>query len=161
MNNRTLRFQAWLAGLWAGMIVGVGGLAAPSLFAVLDRPLAGTGAGRIFAAEAVASLLIAVVLFALERNRVRARIEQGDKLSEMSGPLLLVLGALFLTVFGHYALTPMIQAAKAGQPTALSFGALHGISAALFWLKGALVMVLAWRLQGGLQDSAQTPATKA
>ena len=61
---------------------------------------------------------------------------------------LLVLGALFLTVFGHFALHPMIEAAKAGQSTPLSFGALHGISAVMFWLKGLLVMVLTWRLTG-------------
>lgn len=148
MRSQALRFESWLAGLWAGIIVGVGGLSAPSLFMVLDRPLAGTGAGRIFAVEALVSLGIAMVLFVLERGRVRARLEQGEKLSAMSGPLLLVLGALFLTVFGHFALTPMMQAAKAGQPTPLSFGALHGISAGLFWLKGLLVMVLAWRLGG-------------
>ena len=41
-----------------------------------------------------------------------------------------------------------IEAAKAGQATALSFGALHGISATLFWLKALLVGVLAWRLTG-------------
>ncbi|HIV72225.1 MAG TPA: DUF4149 domain-containing protein [Candidatus Aquabacterium excrementipullorum] len=152
MKSPTLRFESWLAGLWAGIIVGVGAVSAPSLFAVLERAQAGTGAGRIFAVEALVSLAIAVVLFVLERGRVRDRIEKGEKLSAMSGPLLLVLAALFLTVFGHFALTPMIQSAKAGQPTPLSFGALHGISAALFWLKGLLVMLLAWRL-----NAAQDP----
>jgi hypothetical protein len=153
MSSRTLRFEAWLAGIWAGIIVGVGAVSAPSLFAVLDRALAGTGAGRIFATEAVVSLVISIVLFAAERARVRDRLEAGEKLSVMSGPLLMILGALFLTVFGHYAITPMIQAAKAGQPTKLSFGALHGISAGLFWLKGVLVLTLAWRLSG-LRDTA-------
>jgi hypothetical protein len=153
MSSRTLRFEAWLAGIWAGIIVGVGAVSAPSLFAVLDRALAGTGAGRIFATEAVVSLVISIVLFAAERARVRDSLEAGEKLSVMSGPLLMILGALFLTVFGHYAITPMIQAAKAGQPTKLSFGALHGISAGLFWLKGVLVLTLAWRLSG-LRDTA-------
>lgn len=157
MNSRTLRFETWLAGVWAGIIVGVGAVSAPSLFMVLDRPLAGTGAGRIFATEALVSMLMAIVLFVAERGRVRDRIEAGEKLSVMSGPLLLILGALFLTVFGHFGLTPVIQEAKAGLPTKLSFGALHGISAALFWLKGLLVLTLAWRL-GSLRDASAVQA---
>ena len=39
----------------------------------------------------------------------------------------------------------MMAAAKAGQG-ALSFGALHGISAVFFLLKGLLILALAWRL---------------
>jgi len=143
-----LRLQVMLAGLWAGLLLAVGGVAAPSLFAVLERTAAGTGAGQIFAIEARISLGFAVLMFALERRRLRDAIESSGQGSALSAALLLVLGALFLTVFGHFALHPMIQAAKAGEPTALSFGALHGISATLFWLKAVLVLVLAWRLTG-------------
>lgn len=145
---KLLRVQTWLAGLWAGLIVGVGAISAPSLFSVLERAQAGQGAGRIFAVEAKVSLALAIVLFALERRRVRDLAEAEGGSASMTVQLLLVLGALFLTVFGQFALHPMIEAAKAGQSTPLSFGALHGISAGMFWLKGLLVMVLAWRLTG-------------
>jgi len=145
---KLLRAQTWLAGLWAGLIVGVGAISAPSLFSVLERAQAGQGAGRIFAVEAKVSLALAIVLFALERRRVRDLAEAEGGSASMTVQLLLVLGALFLTVFGQFALHPMIEAAKAGQSTPLSFGALHGISAVMFWLKGLLVMVLAWRLTG-------------
>jgi hypothetical protein len=145
---KLLRAQTWLAGLWAGVIVGVGAISAPSLFSVLERAQAGQGAGRIFAVEAKVSLALAIVLFALERRRVRDLAEAEGGSASMTVQLLLVLGALFLTVFGQFALHPMIEAAKAGQSTPLSFGALHGISAVMFWLKGLLVMVLAWRLTG-------------
>jgi hypothetical protein len=145
---KLLRFQSWLAGLWAGVIVGVGAISAPSLFAVLERQMAGQGAGRIFAVEAKVSLGVAILLFMIERRRVRDLAEQQGSTSVMTGHLLLVLGALFLTVFGQFALHPMIEAAKAGQATPLSFGALHGISAAMYWIKAVLVMVLAWRLTG-------------
>lgn len=145
---KLLRAQTWLAGLWAGLIVGVGAISAPSLFSVLERAQAGQGAGQIFAVEAKVSLALAIVLFALERRRVRDMAEAEGGSASMTVQLLLVLGALFLTVFGQFALHPMIEAAKAGQSTALSFGALHGISAGMFWLKGLLVMVLAWRLTG-------------
>lgn len=142
------RLQTALAGIWAGLLLGVGGVSAPSLFMVLDRTQAGLGAGRIFATEARLSLFIAVVLYALERRRVRHLAESGVAGSVMTGNLLLMLAALFLTIFGQFALHPMIEAAKAGEPTLLSFGALHGISAALFWIKALCVLALAWRLTG-------------
>ncbi|HEX5372832.1 MAG TPA: DUF4149 domain-containing protein [Aquabacterium sp.] len=144
--SRLVRIQAWLAGLWGGMVVGVGAIAAPSLFAVFERQMAGQGAGRIFSVEAKVSLALAIVLFLSERRRVRDLAEQQGRREVMTGNLMLILAALFLTVFGQFGLHPMIEAAKAGQPTPLSFGALHGISAAMFWLKGLMVLVLAWRL---------------
>ena len=51
-----------------------------------------------------------------------------------------MLVALFLTVLGQFALQPAMEAAKAGQPGRLSFGALHGISASLFWVKIVVLM---------------------
>jgi len=141
-----MRLQSLLSGLWAGLLLAVGGVAAPSLFAVLERQAAGTGAGQIFQMEARISLAMAVLLFVLERRRVRDLLEAGESTSAMSATLLMALGALFLTVFGGFVLHPLIQAAKAGQPTALSFAALHGLSAALYWAKALLVLALAWRL---------------
>jgi Domain of unknown function (DUF4149) len=145
--SRISRLQTWLAGIWAGMIIGVGAISAPSLFAVLEKSQAGQGAGRIFSVEAKVSLALAMVLFVIERRRVRDEAEaKGGGTMGMTTQLLLVLGALFLTVFGQFAIHPMIEAAKQGQATPLSFGALHGISASMFWLKGVLVLILAWRL---------------
>ena len=144
--SKIARIQSMLAGLWAGALLAIGGVAAPALFSVLERQQAGAGAGQIFHIEARLSLAFAILLFALERRRVRDEVEQGASQSAMSANLLLVLGALFLTVLGGFALQPMIQAAKAGEPTALSFAALHGISAAIYWLKGLMVLVLAWRM---------------
>lgn len=146
--DKLLRLQIVLAGLWAGMILAIGGIAAPSLFAVFERPVAGQGAGAIFGVEAKVSLALAIVLFIMERRRVRDLAEAQGSTAGMTVQLMLVLGALFLTVFGQFALHPMIEAAKAGQPTPLTFGALHGISAGMFWLKGVLVTVLVWRLTG-------------
>ena len=141
-----LRFQTWLAGVWAGLMLAVGGLAAPSLFLVLERELAGKAAGRIFTLEAKLSLAFAMVLFMIERRRVRDLAESGQAATVMTGNLLLMLGALFLAIFGEFVMHPMIEAAKAGQPTALSFGALHGVSSVLYWLRFVLVATLAWRL---------------
>jgi hypothetical protein len=57
----------------------------------------------------------------------------------------LLLGTLFCTVAGSFAVQPMMAAARAGQGP-VSFATLHAVSAALFVLKGVLVLVLAWRL---------------
>ena len=140
------RMQTLVSGLWAGSLLAIGGVAAPSLFAVLERQAAGTGAGHIFQMEARISLAVAILMFVLERRRVRDLVESGHSTSALSATLLMVLGALFLTVLGGFVLHPLIQAAKAGQPTALSFGALHGISAGLYWAKALLLVSLAWRL---------------
>ena len=59
--------------------------------------------------------------------------------------MLLVLGALFCTVLGWFAVQPMMAAARAGQGS-FSFAALHGVSTVLYGVKTLLVAVLAWRL---------------
>ena len=148
--SKLLRVETALAGLWAGLLVGVGAVSAPSLFEVLDRASAGAGAGQIFSVEARISLGLAIMIFLIERRRVRDEAERTGAQQVMTAHLLLVLGALFLTVFGQFALHPMMAAAKAGQPTALSFGTMHGISAVMYWFKAVLVMVLAWRLSAPL-----------
>ena len=67
--------------------------------------------------------------------------------SVLSTEVLLVLGALFCTVAGYFALQPMLEAARSGQG-AFSFGTLHGVSVGFFGIKALLVLVLGWRLAG-------------
>lgn len=138
------RWQTWLSGLWAGVLLTIGALVAPALFAVLDRTLAGQTAGRLFTLEARISLVVAAVLLVLEYRRLRRdtwRLNPG----RWSPELLLTLLAFVLTAVSHLALHPMIQAAKTGQPMALSFAALHGMSSVLYALKTAAVLLLFWR----------------
>jgi len=87
---------------------------------------------------------MAVVMYLLLRRTARAKAAAGTG-SVLSTDVLLVLGTLFCTVAGYFAVQPMMAAARLGQG-AMSFGALHGFSAGLFALKGLLVLVLAWRL---------------
>jgi len=143
---KALRWAAWLAGLWAGILLGIGLIGAPAGFATSLPETAGRTAGRMFAQEAYLSLVLAVVLFLMLRQQARTAAEAGHG-SVLNANMLLVLGALFCTVAGYFALQPMMAAARAGQGS-LSFGALHGISAGLFGLKALLVAVLAWRLAG-------------
>jgi hypothetical protein len=139
-----VRFAAWLAGLWTGVLAAIGFIAAPAAFAVVPPPTAGLIAGRMFAREAYAAIVVAVVLFVILRRKARERAAAGTG-SVLSADMLLVLGTVFCTIVGYFALLPMMASARAGQGS-LSFGVLHGISSAFFALKGLVFAVLAWRL---------------
>ncbi|MFN3295923.1 DUF4149 domain-containing protein [Caldimonas sp.] len=133
------RWMAWVAGLWAGGVLTLGAVAAPSAFAVLERAQAGRFVARVFAIEAHAGLALAVLLILLAR---RQAVQQDG--SRFSLELGLALGALFCTVAGYFAVQPMMAAARLGQG-AWSFAALHGVSLAFFALKGIVLLALAWR----------------
>lgn len=140
------RFRTVLAALWLGLVATLAVVVAPVLFAGLERADAGRLAGNLFRIEAHMALGLAAALFLIERRLASLRMQAGQG-SMLSVNLLLVLGALFCTVLGYFALQPMMEAARAGQGR-LSFGALHGISSVLFALKGLLLLVLVWRGAG-------------
>lgn len=133
------RWMAWVAGVWAGGVLALGAVAAPSAFAVLERAQAGRYVARVFAIEAYVSLALAVLLILLARRQ--AVRQDGSRFSLELG---LALGALFCTVAGYFAVQLMMEAAQAGQG-AWSFAALHGVSLAFFAIKGLVLLALAWR----------------
>ena len=137
------RFATVVAGIWAGLLAGIGAIAAPIAFAALARADAGRFVNRVFMTEAYVSLAVAMLLFLIERRRTRDAAEEGFG-SHVSANLLLLLGTLFCTVGGYFAIQPMLEAARAGQGR-WSFGTLHAVSSTLFVMKGVLVIVLAWR----------------
>ena len=143
------RLGAWLAAVWAGVMVGVGAVAAPALFALLPHADAGRVASRLFSLDATIGIVVgaALVLVGLQLGRDRAERGRGSRFSLEFG---LALAALLCIVIGYYALLPMIEDARAGQGS-LSFGALHGISSAFFIAKLTVVAVLAWRLSAPLR----------
>jgi hypothetical protein len=146
------RLRRLLPGLWAGLLLCVAGLATPAPFATLVRADAGKVVGHIFAREAALSLVLAVALLLLERQRASVwHAEQERYTPHLSSEMLLVLGTVFCTVAGYYAVQPMMALAKAGQATALSFGQLHALSFGLFGLKMVLVGALAWRASAAAQ----------
>ena len=138
------RFARLLAGLWAGLLVGIGAIGAPAGFAITTVEIAGRTAGRMFAIEAHVSLALAALLLLLTRKTVPAVPDQ-PPMPTLNTNLLLVLATLVCTIVGYFVLQPMMVAARAGEGS-LSFGALHGLSAGFFALKGLLVLALAWRL---------------
>lgn len=138
------RVAAVMAALWSGLIAGIALIGAPAGFASLPSDVAGRVAGRMFVQEAYLSLAVSVVLLLLVRRQARVESEAGRG-SVFSTNVVLVLGTLFCTMFGYFAVQPMMAVARAGQGM-WSFGALHGLSAVLFGLKGLLALALAWRL---------------
>ena len=145
------RITAVLAGLWAGILLGIAAVAAPSAFATLASADAGRVVNRIFMQEAYLSLAAAIMLFVIERQRSRQIAADGAG-SVFSANLVLLLGTLFCTVAGYFAVLPMMAAARAGEGS-MSFATLHAISAGMFVLKGLLVLALAWRLSSAAKTS--------
>lgn len=140
------RLRRLLPGLWAGVLLCIATIAAPAAFALLDRPVAGQVVGWFFTREAWLSLLAAMLLMAIERQRARAAASAGLG-SVLSTELLLLLATVFCTVAGYFALQPLMAQARAGQGP-LTFGQLHFISVGFFLAKLLCILALAWRAAG-------------
>ena len=152
------RAAAWLAGAWAGLVAGVGFVAAPVLFATLARTDAGRAASRLFAVDATIGIGVGAILLVLCLQLARRDAEHGA--SRFSTEMLLVLAALFCIVAGHYAIQPMIESARRGKGEP-SFALLHGVASAFFVVKFVVVSLLAWRLTGAPRAPMNDAATAA
>ena len=109
---------AWIGALWT-----ICGLVAPTLFAILDdRRLAGQIAGTFFGVIAWAGLAAAILILVARRFGGRLR---DHRLAWW------VAAAALLPLASELVLTPLMDAARASGDMA-RFGALHGVSAALF-----------------------------
>ncbi len=143
------RWIRLLSALWLGILLAVAGIAAPAPFVMLDRPDAGRVAGYVLGHEAWLSLLLGVALLVLVRARTRRHAEAGHRAPQFTSELAIVLGAVFCTVVGYFAIQPMMVGARSGAGH-WSFGQLHVASTAFFALKVLLVGALAWRTSGAL-----------
>ncbi len=147
MPHRLFRL---LAVLWAGSQWTVGYLAAPVLFATVDRISAGHLAGRLFFCEAWISGVCGVLLIALG-NTLAHRGEIAYRRLRW-----LLLAMLACTAFGYVALEPFMStlrsAAEAGGTDvghsvfAARFGMLHTASTAFYVVQSVLALILIWRL---------------
>ena len=154
---RAAAAAAAVAGAWAGMLLCIAAMAAPAAFAVLPAAEAGRLVARLFAQEASVSLAIALLLVFIERRRGREAAESGHGAAILSVELVLLLGTLFCTIAGYFAIEPMIAAARQGQGS-WSFATLHAISGAFFALKGLLVLALLWRYSRACVRAAARPS---
>ena len=147
------RVAAWIAGVWTGAVAALGFIAAPLLFAVLPRAQAGDAAARLFRVDAEIGLVVGAVLLVLTLQTARRDAAAGG--SRFSVEMVLVLVALFSIVVGHYAIGPLLDAARADRSR---FALLHGATSVFFVVKLVAIAVLAWRLAGGARLADATAA---
>lgn len=117
------RIVALLLALWAGSLVTVCAIAAPSAFAVLpDRHWAGQVAARLFLIETLVGVAVSVCfIVALMSGRVA---------SSRAVAFLVVMAAAG-PLISQVVLSPLMEAAR-GAGNMARFGMLHGVSALLF-----------------------------
>jgi len=133
-----------LPGIWFGVLLAIALIATPAASGALDKASFGAVARAIFAREAPASLVFGVLILVIERRDALAR-HMATGASQFSVEMMLAAGALLCTVAGYYGLQPMMELARSGAATSLTFMQLHAISLAFFGVKGLLVLALAWK----------------
>ena len=133
-----------LPGLWFGVLLAIALIATPAASNSLDKASFGAVARAIFAREAPTSLVFGVLILVIERRDALAR-HMATGVTQFSSEMLLAAGALFCTVAGYYGLEPMMEQARTGAATSLTFLQLHAVSLAFFGVKGLLVLALAWK----------------
>ena len=142
-----------LAAVWTGSLLAIGWLAAPILFATLERAAAGAVAARLFAAEAWCGVVCAALLGVLSTRLIGRGAAEYRLLHR-------IVAAMFVcVVLGYFALEPAMStlraaAAAAGTDVghsayAARFGVLHGVSTAFYVVESVLALALIWRLPVG------------
>ena len=132
-----------LATLWSGSLWAVGYLAAPTLFTVFDRKLAGTVAASLFRSEAWLSVACAVLLLSLQM------IPQERSDPNRRQRTILIVAMLACTLIGYFCLQPfmaelrvvMDTGSEAASAAHTRFAVLHGVSAVIY-LAGSLLGVV-------------------
>jgi len=143
-----------LPGIWFGLLLAIALIATPAASAALDRASFGAVARAIFAREAPASIVLGVLLLMVERQDAFRRHEASGA-SQFSLEMTLLVVALFCTVMGYYGLQPMMEQARVGGGSGLTFMQWHAVSLAFFGVKGLAVLGLAWRAtQAGVRPSS-------
>jgi hypothetical protein len=129
------RIAGLLLSLWAGSLVTVCGLAAPTAFALLERRLAGQVAARLFFLETIIGLVAAVAVLVAQRIG-RFPMPRGVLIA-------LAIGAA-APLASEVVLGPMMHTARSTGDMA-RFGALHGVSALLFVIACMSAIVAVWQ----------------
>lgn len=145
------RIFLMLTGLWLGVVLGVGYLVAPTIFASMtDKQAVGMVAGEVFRNTAIFTILLLVFLFILANRFVRSGIETYRSIRWL---LLLIL---ILALLGVLVIQPWMNELKdtalaQGAPVMLSehakkFSRLHGVSSLMFMLEAVFGLIVFWKL---------------
>lgn len=149
----SVQWRHLLPGLWAGALIAVAALAAPSAFAVLARPDAGRLVARLFLQEAWASVALGAVLLTATFIRTDQRTTRA-----VAGERILPCIALLATVLGYFAIQPLLPAARQGSGL-FNFAQLHVFSTAMYALKTVAVLLLAWRVASASEIVSPKPSS--
>jgi len=128
------RIAAVLLALWAGSLVTVCAVVAPTLFALLERGSAGQVAARLFFIETVIGVVVAIAVLIAQKA--------GGVVLPRPALIAIVIAAL-APLSSELILGPMMQAARSAGDMA-RFGALHGVSAVLFVIACVSAVLAVW-----------------
>ncbi len=134
-----------LAGIWLGMQVMAGYVAAPVLFKSLPKLQAGAIAGELFSVVSYTGLVVWALVYFIGQRAASVR-----NLPSINGKLIAVLW-LGLAA-NQFLVTPVIEAHKTQATNWLlnltggSFGMWHGISSLIYMICAILALVLVWRI---------------
>ena len=140
------RLCALLTGLWLGMQIMAGYVAAPILFERLGKQEAGNIAGVLFSINNYFGLLAWIVAWLVVRSSQNRSLNNNDKVA----PKFIIL-LLLLTASNQFLISPVIAAHKTGTANWLlsllggSFGMWHGISSIIYLVCSVLGLGLLWR----------------
>jgi hypothetical protein len=149
MQHRLFRM---ISMLWVGSLLTLGLVAAPVLFAILDRTSAGSVAAQLFRIEAIVGVVCSLALILIGNRFVKSGIVDYKRVRWIVAVMLLCV------LVGYFALQPFMNAMRvaaqeagtelANSPYATKFGVLHGISSAIYLIECLFGLVLVWRLPG-------------
>ena len=140
------RLCALLTGLWLGMQIMAGYVAAPILFEQLGKQEAGNIAGVLFSINNYFGLLAWIVAWLVVRSERNRSLSDNGKVA----PKFIIL-LLLLTASNQFLISPVIAAHKTGTENWLlsllggSFGMWHGISSIIYLVCSVLGLGLLWR----------------
>jgi hypothetical protein len=149
MEHRLFRM---ISMAWVGSLLSLGLIAAPVLFSMLDRTLAGSVAAQLFRIEAIIGVVCALALILLGNRFVKSGIVDYKRVRWIVAVMLLCV------LVGYFALQPFMSSLReaaqaagtdlASSPYAKEFGVLHGISSAIYLIECLFGIALVWRLPG-------------
>ncbi|MES2324659.1 MAG: DUF4149 domain-containing protein [Pseudomonadota bacterium] len=134
-----IRARLLLVALWAGSLLAVGYLVAPTLFATLpDKALAGTLAGAMLRSEAWLSAGMGVLLMGV------LAVSQDLDAKTKRTLRIIVLGMLACVLVNYAGLWPLMAEARAAGDRS-RFGMLHGLSMVVYLTQSVMSLYLVIR----------------
>ena len=151
MHITAQRLFLFVFALWAGAMISIGYIVAPTIFATLsDSQVAGMVAGSLFRIEGVISLVLGAALMVFANLLVKRG------LNAYRNVRWYLLGIVICSMAIAFVLQPMMNALREEalskgfpvmlSPLAQTFGRLHGLSSVFYLLESLLGLVLLWRL---------------